>query len=293
MIIKRLLLITALLSILVRAEAASEAASKYFFKSAKSVLYVSPPSATASSDASDQIAGIFVSSDWPTGESDDKANDKVNASKDKKPDSSEDVGQMIPDEPGENGENNGDDGVDDGNDEEQGIESHDVSSNDLSKIPHNALIISRFGSDHALHTEISVGNIAEADVDAFPAKEGEKADTIFISLENENGTVEMFRIGLDEEIDEVVFLKGAVSADLLSDDEADDAKPPGGHFLPYFIGLDQIKSPVIVIMPDTGEQIYFPDGKTLSEQPFKEEYKIEEIRAVRNEIEIRLSKKDK
>ena len=92
-----------------------------------------------------------------------------------------------------------------------------------------------------------------------------------------------------------VLLRGAVSADLKSSDVdyADDAKPPGGHFLPYFIGLDQIKSPVIVIMPDTGSQIYFPDGKALSEQPFKEEYKIEEVRAVRDEIEIRLSKKDK
>ena len=77
MIIKRLLLITALLSILVRTEAASETASKYFFKSAKSVLYVSPPSATASADTSDQIAGIFVSSDWSAGESDDKVNASI------------------------------------------------------------------------------------------------------------------------------------------------------------------------------------------------------------------------
>ena len=207
---KRLLLITALILILERAEAAS----KYYFKSAKSVLYVAPPSATASADASDQIAGIFVSSDWSTGESDDKAN----ASNDKTPSSfvSEDIGETI--ESGENGENNDDDGV---NDEDQ-----NVSSNDLSKTYHNALIISRLGADHALHTEISVENIAEADVDTFPAKEGEKADTIFISLENENGTVEMFRIGLDEEIDDVVFLEGAVSADLLTDDGTDDAKPP-------------------------------------------------------------------
>ena len=215
--IERLLLISALILILGRAEAAS----KYFFKSAKSVLYVSPPSATESADASDQIAEIFESSDWSAGESDDK----VNASKDKKPNSSEDMGQMIPDETGENGENSDENGDDDGD--------RDVSSNDLSKIPHNALIISRLGSDHALHTEISVGNIAEADVDAFPAKEGEKADTIFISLENENGTVEMFRRGLNEEIDQVVFLEGVVSADLVSDD---DAKPPGGHSLPCFIG---------------------------------------------------------
>ena len=279
---KRLLLITALILILGRAEAAS----KYFFKSAKSVLYVAPPSATASADVSDQIAEIFESSDWSFGESDDKVNDKANASNDKTPSSfvSEDIGETISDETEDKGENRGNDDVDDvdnGNDEEQ-VEIH-----------HNALIISRFGSDHALHTEISVGNIADADVDAFPAKEGEKADTIFISLENENGTVEMFRIGLDEEIDEVVFLNGAVSADLLSDDDADDAKPPGGHFLPYFIGLDQIKSPVIVIMPDTGARIYFPDGKALSEQLFEKEYKIEEVRAVRDEIEIRLSKKDK
>ena len=261
-----------------RAEAASEAASKYYFKSAKSVLHVAPPSATASADVSDQIAEIFESSDWSLGESDDK----VNASNDKKPNSSEDIGETISDETGENSENNDDDGVDD--------EDQDVSSNDLSKIPHNALIISRLGTDHALHTEISVENIAEADVDAFPAKEGEKTDTIFISLENESGTVEMFRIGLDEEIDEVVFLNGAVSADLLSDDYADDAKPPGENFLPCFIGLDQIKSPVIVIMPDTGEQIYFPDGKALSERTFEDEYKIEEVRAVRDEIEIRLKK---
>ena len=263
-----------------RAEVASEAASKYYFKSAKSVLYVSPPSATASAD--DQIAEIFENSDWSAGES----NDKV---------ASEDIGETIEtkvndesdDETGVVGENrsnndvddgNGVDDVDDGNDEEQ-VEIH-----------HNALIISRLGADHALHTEISVENIAEADVDAFPAKEGEKADTIFISLENESGTVEMFRIGLDEEIDQVVFLEGVVSADLLSEDDADDAKPSGGHFLPYFIGLDQIKSPVIVIMPNTGSQIYFPDGKALSEQTFEEEYRIEEIRAVRDEIEIRLKR---
>ena len=49
----------------------------------------------------------------------------------------------------------------------------DINSNDL-KIRHNALIISRLGADQALHTEISVENIVEADVDAFPEKEGEK-----------------------------------------------------------------------------------------------------------------------
>ena len=93
---KRLLLITALILILGRAEAAS----KYFFKSAKSVLYVAPPSATASADVSDQIAEIFESSDWSFGESDDKVNDKANASNDKTPSSfvSEDIGETISDE---------------------------------------------------------------------------------------------------------------------------------------------------------------------------------------------------
>ena len=43
-------------------------------------------------------------------------------------------------------------------------------------------------------------------------------------------------------------------------------------------------------MPDTGARIHFPDGKALSERTFEDEYKIEEVRAVRDEIEIRLKK---
>lgn len=66
-----------------------------------------------------------------------------------------------------------------------------------------------------------------------------------------------------------------------------------GYALDWFIGLDQLKSPIIVILPSTNEYYYFADGRALAAyKNFDQEYKISEIRATtRAEIEVRLDKK--
>ena len=66
-----------------------------------------------------------------------------------------------------------------------------------------------------------------------------------------------------------------------------------GYTLDWFIGLDQLRSPVIVILPETNEQYYFPNGTALANYAnFAQEYRVAEVRATtRAEIEVRLEKK--
>ena len=82
----------------------------------------------------------------------------------------------------------------------------------------------------------------------------------------------------------------------ISDTAPDTASVPAsvlGHSLESFIGLDQISSPIIVILPSTNEQYYFADGRALAAYDrFDQDYKILEVRATtRAEIEIRLVRK--
>ena len=81
----------------------------------------------------------------------------------------------------------------------------------------------------------------------------------------------------------------------ISDASTDTATAPSvhGHTLDSFIGLDQLASPIIVILPSTNEQYYFADGRALAAYDrFDQEYKISEINATtRAEIEVRLVRK--
>ena len=78
-----------------------------------------------------------------------------------------------------------------------------------------------------------------------------------------------------------------------STDTASVPAPVLGHSLESFIGLDQLASPIIVILPSTNEQYYFANGKALAAYDrFDQEYKISEINATtRAEIEVRLIRK--
>ena len=76
-------------------------------------------------------------------------------------------------------------------------------------------------------------------------------------------------------------------------DTASVPAPVLGHTLESFIGLDQLASPVIVILPSTNEQYYFANGKALAAYDrFDQEYRVLEVRATtRAEIEVRLIRK--
>ena len=81
----------------------------------------------------------------------------------------------------------------------------------------------------------------------------------------------------------------------ISDTAPDTATAPSvlGYSLESFIGLDQISSPIIVVLPSTNEQYYFANGKALAAYDrFDQDYKILEVRATtRAEIEVRLVRK--
>ena len=72
---------------------------------------------------------------------------------------------------------------------------------------------------------------------------------------------------------------------------ANEATPEEIHHIDTSFALEQIRSPLIVIILDTYERIYFIDCKALSQQAFQEQYGIGEIRAVRDEMKIRLIRK--
>ena len=82
----------------------------------------------------------------------------------------------------------------------------------------------------------------------------------------------------------------------ISDTAPDTASVPApvlGHTLESFIGLDQLASPIIVILPSTNEQYYFADGRALAAYDrFDQEYRVLEVRATtRAEIEVKLVRK--
>ena len=199
-----------------------------------------------------------------------------------------------------------------GQDDNMAISSGDNDQQQTGKdeiddaVPHlgrNALIISRLTEKHSLRTEIEVDNITSNDsvfIDVFSgdlqlaAQSGdiETADSVFISFENEEGTIETVRIGIDAEqggIDNIVVLDGISEALPVGSKPASEDSQH--HIDDASLGLEQIKSPIIIILPDTDERMYFIDGKKLKEQVFSRDYRIEGIKAVRDEVEIRLVEK--
>ena len=207
-----------------------------------------------------------------------------------------------------------------------GIDDRDDNTGLLPHLGRNALIISRLTEKHSLRTEIEVDNITSQDavfIDVFSfsgdvppastsgdwgdtqedgkAGEGsgtvETADTVFISFENEDRVVKTVRIGIDAEqgggIDKITVLDG-VSAQEPAQSAPQDFQQDSHHS--HYVDdssfrLEQIQSPIIVILPDTDERMYFADGKKLKEQVFSRDYRIEGIKAVRDEVEIRLIEK--
>lgn len=90
-----------------------------------------------------------------------------------------------------------------------------------------------------------------------------------------------------------VPLSEAASSDLAASTDTATAPSVWGHSLESFIGLDQLASPIIVILPSTNEQYYFANGKALAAYDrFDQDYRISDIRATtRAEIEVRLVRK--
>ena len=217
------------------------------------------------------------------------------------------------------------------NDQHQGQHQEQQAGGDdnTGLLPHlgrNALIISRLTEKHSLRTEIEVDNITSQDavfIDVFSfsgdvpsastsgdwgdtQEDGsgrvDAADTVFISFENEDRVVKTVRIGIDAEqgggIDKITILDG-ISERTSEPSEPVDTAPQDfqqdSHHSHYVddstFALEQIKSPIIVILPDTDERMYFIDGKALKEQVFSRDYGIEGIKAVRDEVEIRLIRK--
>ena len=197
-------------------------------------------------------------------------------------------------------------------DDEENEDEEDQQSDGTETVAvhHNALIISRLTENHSLHTEINVENISSDQVfiDVFSGDQeaatnaATAADTVFISFENENGVVKTVRIGLDEQIDNITVLDGisetqqtASSSDgrerqTVDIDGANEAASQEFH-LDSSLELEQIRSPVIIILSDTNERVYFSNGSALIDHVFQEQYRIESVRAVRDGMEIWLIKK--
>ena len=176
-------------------------------------------------------------------------------------------------------------------DDEENEDEEDQQSDGTETVAvhHNALIISRLTENHSLHTEINVENISSDQVfiDVFSGDQeaatnaATAADTVFISFENENGVVKTVRIGLDEQIDNITVLDGisetqqtASSSDgrerqTVDIDGANEAASQEFH-LDSSLELEQIRSPVIIILSDTNERVYFSNGSALIDHVFQE-----------------------
>ena len=190
--------------------------------------------------------------------------------------------------------NSGDTAVSD-NEENEDEDAQQSDDTETMAVHHNASIISKLTENHSLHTVINVDNISSDQIfiDVFSGDQeaGTEANTVFISFENENGTVKTVRIGIDEDqggIDNITVLDG-VSETQQTQQIA--SSPDEFHHIDSSLGLEQIRSPVIIILPDTNERLYFSNGLALLNHVFQEQYRIENIRAVRDEMEIRLVKK--
>ena len=250
----------------------AEASSKYYYATAKTEFNLSLPVKNVSGDNESSAAT--------------QENSQENSSDDAK------MPEKVLSEDEKNNENNTDETEEAENTED--IEEADNADNaDIAEIVETALILSRLGKT-SFYTSIAVKNINDAYVDLLSGDEIGKADTIFISLENEDGVIKTLRIGLDEAIDKLLFAEinsdqSVISQNVTGMTDIADVTNLNDeqHFIQYFVALDRLTSPVILIKPD-GEHIYFENGKALAAQPFEKEYEIESIKAVRDEFEIRI-----
>ena len=251
-------------------------------------------------------------------ESTDKPEPEIITSDDKDVDEGQEDQEELAEEQTQTGQENSDNMAISSGDNDQRKEQHqgqqtggdgtEAGDDNTGLLPHlgrNALIISRLTEKHSLRTEIEVDNITSNDsvfIDVFSgdlqlaAQSGDietaTADSVFISFENEEGTIETVRIGIDAEqggIDNIVVLDGISEALPVGSKPASEDSQH--HIDDASLGLEQIKSPIIIILPDTDERMYFIDGKKLKEQVFSKDYRIEGIKAVRDELEIRLVEK--
>ena len=250
----------------------AEASSKYYYATAKTEFNLSLPVKNVSGDNESSAAT--------------QENSQENSSDDAK------MPEKVLSEDEKNNENNTDETEEAENTED--IEEADNPDNaDIAETVETALIVSRLEKT-SFYTSIAVKNINDAYVDLLSGDEIGKADTIFISLENEDGVIKTLRIGLDEAIDKLLFAEinsdqSVISQNVTGMTDIADVTNLNDeqHFIQYFVALDRLTSPVILIKPD-GEHIYFENGKALAAQPFEKEYEIESIKAVRDEFEIRI-----
>ena len=250
----------------------AEASSKYYYATAKTEFNLSLPVKNVSAD---NESGATT-----------QENSQENSSDDAK------MPEKVLSEDEKNNENNTDETEEAENTED--IEEADNPDNaDIAETVETALIVSRLEKT-SFYTSIAVKNINDAYVDLLSGDEIGKADTIFISLENEDGVIKTLRIGLDEAIDKLLFAEinsdqSVISQNVTGMTDIADVTNLNDeqHFIQYFVALDRLTSPVILIKPD-GEHIYFENGKALATQPFEKEYEIESIKAVRDEFEIKI-----
>ncbi len=253
----------------------AEASSKYYYATAKTEFNLSLPVKNVSGDNESSAAT--------------QENSQENSSDDAT------MPEKVLSEDEKNNENNTDETEEAENTED--IEEADNADNannaDIAETVETALIVSRLEKT-SFYTSIAVKNINDAYVDLLSGDEIGKADTIFISLENEDGVIKTLRIGLDEAIDKLLFAEinsdqSVISQNVTGMTDIADVTNLNDeqHFIQYFVALDRLTSPVILIKPD-GEHIYFENGKALAAQPFEQEYEIESIKAVRDEFEIRI-----
>lgn len=256
----------------------AEASSKYYYATAKTEFNLSLPVKNVSGDNESSAAT--------------QENSQENSSDNAK------MPEKVLSEDEKNNENNTDETEEAKNTED--IEEADNPDNadnadnsDIAETVETALIVSRLEKT-SFYTSIAVKNINDAYVDLLSGDEIGKADTIFISLENEDGVIKTLRIGLDEAIDKLLFAEinsdqSVISQNVTGMTDIADVTNLNDeqHFIQYFVALDRLTSPVILIKPD-GEHIYFENGKALATQPFEKEYEIESIKAVRDEFEIRI-----
>ena len=247
----------------------AEASSKYYYATAKTEFNLSLPVKNVSGDNESSAAT--------------QENSQENSSDDAK------MPEKVLSDDEKNNENN--------TDETEEAENTDNADNsdiaETVETVETALIVSRLEKT-SFYTSIAVKNINDAYVDLLSGDEIGKADTIFISLENEDGVINSLRIGLDEAIDKLLFAEinsdqSVISQNVTGMTDIADVTNLNDeqHFIQYFVALDRLTSPVILIKPD-GEHIYFENGKALATQPFEKEYEIESIKAVRDEFEIRI-----
>ena len=250
----------------------AEASSKYYYATAKTEFNLSLPVKNVSADNESSATT--------------QENSQENSSDDAK------MPEKVLSEDEKNNENNTDETeeAENADDVEEADNADNAYNTDIAE---TALIVSHLEKT-SFYTSIAVKNINDVYVDLLSGDEIGKADTIFISLENEDGVIKSLRIGLDEAIDKLLFAEinsdqSVISQNVTGMTDIADVTNLNDeqHFIQYFVALDRLTSPVILIKPD-GEHIYFENGKALAAQPFEKEYEIESIKAVRDEFEIKI-----